>query len=89
MPAMTVKRVSCLDKQRYRNTRPEDQTGQLRRITKRQDRCLRQLDQTTRRHHFATTLQIADQWFGKEGRSATMRTQYRRIRAFGLFSYRP
>ncbi|KAH0810441.1 hypothetical protein GEV33_012350 [Tenebrio molitor] len=33
--------------------------------------------------------QIGDQWFAEEGRPVSMKTIYRRIRSFGLLSYRP
>lgn len=56
----------------------EHKEGQLRRTTERQDRHFRQ-------DHFATTLQIADQWFGEEGRPVTMHILYCSIKAFGLF----
>lgn len=83
--AMTVMRVCRVWTEEGRGTRRRP-TGQPRRTTERQDRRFRQL---ALRDRFATTRQVADQWFGEEGRPVTMRTLYRRIRAFGLFSYRP
>lgn len=83
--AMTVMRVCRVWREEGRGARRRP-TGRPRRTTERQDRRFRQL---ALRDRFATTRQIADQWFREEGRPVTMRTLYRRIRAFGLFSYRP
>ena len=61
-------------------------TGRQRQTTERQDRRLRLL---ALRDRFSTTRAIANHWFDAVGRAITMRTAYRRIRSFGLFSYRP
>lgn len=61
-------------------------TGRLRLTTEGQDRRLRQL---AVRDRSATSRAIANQWFTEHGRLITMRTVYRRIRSFGLFSFRP
>jgi transposase len=61
-------------------------SGRPRQTTAGQDRRLRLL---AVRDRFSTTRSIADQWFGEEGKRITTRTIYRRIRSFGLMSYRP
>lgn len=61
-------------------------TGTQRRTNERQDRRLRLM---ALRDRFSTTRSIADQWLGEEGRPIGLRTVYRRIRTFGLLSYRP
>lgn len=67
-------------------TRRARGTGRRRRTTDRQDRRLRLL---ALRDRFTSTRAIADQWFTEHGRPIGLRTVYRRIRSFGLISYRP
>ncbi|RZC34661.1 hypothetical protein BDFB_013144, partial [Asbolus verrucosus] len=52
----------------------------------REDRRLRLI---TLRDRYTSTRAIADQWFTEHGRTIEMHTVYRRIRSFGLVSYRP
>lgn len=61
-------------------------TGGRRKTNEVQDRHLRLM---ATRDRFSSTRSIADQWLGNEGRPVTLRTVYRRIRAWGLQSYRP
>ncbi|CAH1994372.1 unnamed protein product [Acanthoscelides obtectus] len=61
-------------------------TGRRRRTTDREDRRLRLL---ALRDRFSTTRSIANEWFAEHGRPIGMRSVYRRMRSFGLFSYRP
>lgn len=67
-------------------TRRARGTGRVRRTAPLQDRRLRLL---ALRDRFMSTRSIADQWFAEHGRPITMRTVYRRIRSFGITSYRP
>ncbi|XP_066254330.1 uncharacterized protein [Euwallacea similis] len=61
-------------------------TGRPRRTTERQDRRLRIM---ALRDRFVSSRTLADQWFAEYGRPIGIRTIYRRIRSFGLISYRP
>ena len=81
----TIMRVYQIWNEEGRGTRIRS-TGQPRRTTERQNRRLRML---ALRDRFSTSRQIGDQWSNEEGRPVSMRTIYRRIRSFGLFSYRP
>lgn len=61
-------------------------SGGRRQTNERQDRRLRLL---ALRDRNSTTRLIANQWIAEEGRLVSIRTVYRRIRSFGLISYRP
>ncbi|EEZ98274.1 Transposable element Tc3 transposase-like Protein [Tribolium castaneum] len=61
-------------------------SGRPRGTTARQDRYLHFL---AFRDRHVSTRRIGDQWYAAEGRPVTMATVYRRIRSFGLHSYRP
>jgi hypothetical protein len=61
-------------------------TGRRRITTENQDRRLRIL---ALRDRFSTSRAIANWWFEEPERVIGMRMIYRRIRSFGLFSYRP
>lgn len=61
-------------------------TGGRRRTNEIQDRRLRLM---ALRDRFSSTRSIADVWLGNQGHPVTLRTVYRRIRGFGLQSYRP
>lgn len=61
-------------------------TGGRRKTNGIQDRRLRLM---ALRDRFSSTRSIADVWLGNQGRPVTIRTVYRRIRGFGLKSYRP
>ncbi|EEZ97640.1 hypothetical protein TcasGA2_TC016088 [Tribolium castaneum] len=61
-------------------------SGRPRGTTAGQDRYLHFL---AFRDRHVSTRRIGDQWYAAEGRPVTMATVYRRIRSFGLHSYRP
>jgi transposase len=61
-------------------------TGPRRRTTDRQDRHLRFL---ALRNRFSTTREVANAWYRAVERPIAMSSIYRRIRSFGIRSYRP
>ncbi|RZB89833.1 DDE 3 and/or HTH Tnp Tc3 2 domain containing protein, partial [Asbolus verrucosus] len=60
--------------------------GRPRRTTAREDRALRLV---ALRDRFSSTREIGDRWIGLTTQQISIRSAYRRIRSFGLKSYRP